>query len=145
MHNGWISCSLHVHTLKRLASTHMTHAGVRECASYHVRTAAGNVSCFYLKSIVDRGWPHICRVSYNTYVVWCCCGSVCCHRVVCVPSIRPHDVLWCCPLVHCYSCTAAQLLLMFMLHIAKMGIKMGKHIAVCTYSSKQKPAKIFRT
>ena len=58
---------------------------------------------------------------YVTYVVRCGCGSVCASRVVCVPSIYPQEVLWCCPLVHWWSCTAAHLLLMIMLHIAKRG------------------------
>ena len=90
-------------------------------ASYYITTAAGIVWYFYPKATVGRGWPRIWCVSYDTCVVRCCDRPVCCRRVVRVLTTCQHEVLWCCPLVDCCSCTAAQPLLMFMLNTEKGG------------------------
>ena len=79
-----------------------------------------NVVKVYTAVLVHDKSKRIVR-TYDTRDVrlYSCCRFVCCRRVVCVPTTCPHEVLWCCPLVHCCSFTAAQLLLIFMLDIAK--------------------------
>ena len=70
-------------------------------------------------------------------------------RVVCVPTTCPHEVLRYCPLVHCCSCTAAQLLLIYMLYmlIAKRcnNTNVQRVDLVLNTYSLQKPGKILGT
>ena len=109
-YNRNINCSLHLRTLKT-SSQYSYDIDIRSCLWECLVSCNSTVHQWladpYPVSAVYRIIHRSCAVAVHlSVVVGLCVPATCTRR-------------WCCPLVHCCSCTAAQLLLMFMLHIAK--------------------------